>query len=118
MSYSFVKEFKDPNLDRKVPLEFFQVAHFKHPRTLKYHIRKYIVDAKDNSHIINTIKDYNIDQKKYDLFIRNRKSYQYKLYNVYDLNTVNRPTNADFLLAKSLMVKKTEDIGGFAPFEV
>ena len=75
-----------------------------------------MINEDDNHNTIREMKDYQVDQRKYDMFLKSRKSFEYKVYAVYDLDMIGPPSGADFLLRKSAMVKNPNELGGYATF--
>lgn len=99
--------------DDKSLTYFYQLATFPHPKNGKYHMRKFIINSKNNVHDVN---DYLLDKDQYDRFLKSKKINEYKLYSVYSLNDVNYPTGGEILASKSDMLNNNFDYTGFAPF--
>ena len=101
-----------PKLPQSQILSFYQIAIHQHPLTKLYHIRKFKIDENDN--IIN-LSEYNIKKLHYDKLLTQKKNNEYKLYSVYNLNSVNYPTKSDILLLKSNILSTNNTYTGYAP---
>lgn len=92
---------------------FYQIASFAHPKTGRYHMRKFVCDA--NNRFVD-IRDYYLNKKQYKTFMRTKKSKDYKCYSVYSLNNVSYPSSGDILMLNSDILNNDYDYTGFAPF--
>lgn len=112
-TYKFVKSF-DPEPDPNDTITlFFQIATFPNPENKTYHVRRFMINAKDE---FKSVKDYFLTQKQYQKFVQKRKPNEYKLYSVYNLKMVKYPTLADVLGVKSSMLASNVNYYGEAPF--
>lgn len=111
-TYKFVNDFnltpKPNNLTT-----FYQLSSFPNPKHGKYELRRFLVN--DENEFVE-IKNYLIDKKQYNKFIKYRKRQTYKIYSVYDLTLVSYPTLSDILQSRSDMLSSDYDYYGCAPF--
>lgn len=112
--YTFITadEYKD-TFDEEYFTFFYQLATHPHPKTNRYHMKKYIVNNKDQ---IKGVNDYMLTKNKYDKFLKSKKLHEYKLYSVYSLNDVGLPHGADISASKSTILNNNYDYSGYAPF--
>jgi len=122
IKHKFVARFNDDddlqkyqgyNVDDNTIIKFYQLGSFQHPINKMYHLRRYIINGKNE--FIN-IKDYQLDKRQFKKFTTIRKNNEYKLYPVYDLDMAGVPTYGDILLAKSKILSNDSNYSGFAPF--
>jgi len=112
-TYKFVKNF-DPEPDPNDTITlFFQIATFPRPEDKKFHVRRFMVNSKDE---FNSVKDYFLTNKQYQKFMQKRKPNEYKTFAVYNLKMVKYPTLGDILAAKSNMISIDPGYYGSAPF--
>lgn len=109
-TYKFVSNFNDDEAIQEPNLYFYQVAAFADLQTNKYHIRRFTINH--NNEFID-VKDRDISKRMFDKFLKYKKSNQYKLYPVYDLNYVDMPEISDILLLKSDLLSN-HDYAGYA----
>lgn len=112
-TYKFVKTFEeevDPNAFITL---YFQVATFQNPKNMTYHVRRFMINDKNE---FKSVKDYYLTKKQYERFLQKRKPNEYKIYSVYDLDMIKRPTLADILTTKSSMLSTDVNYYGAAPF--
>ena len=112
MNYQFVNNFNDNTIDEKL-ISFYQVASFINPKTQKYHVRRFVINN-DNEFV--NVRDHYINKKMYDKLFSVKKPNQYKIYSVYDLNSINYPSMGEVLGAKSSMIVSNSDYYGPANF--
>jgi hypothetical protein len=92
---------------------FYQVCAFKNPGTGKYHLRKFIINQRNE---FVSAKIYKLDRKKYKTFLNTKKNNEYKCYSVYDLTNISYPSVSDILVAQSHLLTTDNDYSGFAKF--
>lgn len=116
MSQKFVFKTTDNHLGYKPEnkiIKFYQICHFKHPKTNKYHLRKCIYNG--SGVLISTIeKKYTVDQIK--KFFELHKDNEYKTYATYDLQLVDLPSDDQIIKSQSSLINNNYDNYGFAPF--
>lgn len=115
-TYTFVNNFNNQNEfenDAISQLSFIQIASFPNPKTKLYHIKRFIIDQNNE---FAGIKEYFLSKRRYDKLLQRKKRNQYKLYAVYNLNTVNYPSMSDILMLKSDILGSNHNYYGFAPF--
>lgn len=112
MSYKFVNSFdkQEPIINNKT---FLQIATFPNSKTKLFHVRKFTINN-DNQFI--GIKDYYINLCTYNKLLNKRRRNEYKLYAVYDLNTVDVPSLSDIFILKSDILGTDYNYYGSAPF--
>ncbi len=114
MSHKFVSSFNQQTKQNITQTKsFLQIANFPNSKTKLYHVRKFIIN--DDNEFVN-VKDYFLNKHTYDKLFNIKKKHEYKLYAVYDLNTVDYPTMADILALKSDILGANYNYYGFAPF--
>jgi hypothetical protein len=96
--------------DRK--FKYYQLCSFKNPYNSKYHIRRFIVNSRNE--FVNIQEGY-ITSKEYNRFIQSHKLNEYKQYNTYDLNQVNYPNMGEISIVQSPILD-CDAIGNFAKF--
>lgn len=111
-TYKFVKSFDQEEQDNNL-IMFFQVATFPNPGNNTYHVRRFMINDKDE---FKSVKDYFLTNKQYQKFIQKKKPNEYKTYAVYNLKMVKYPTLGDILAAKSSMLSCNSLYYGAAPF--
>lgn len=104
-----VREPKDDGTTK----EFFQLCTFVDPTTNRYHMRKFIINGKNE---FSSIKDYRLKKKECKKFVQIRKPHEYKTYSQYDLNNVAPPNMQEVCTAKSNILGNDYDYTGYAPF--
>lgn len=92
---------------------YYQVTTFPNPKTNRYHVRKFVINE---SNEFVSIKDYYLSTKTRDRLTETKRPSQYKLFNVYNLETVVYPNMNDIMVARSDLVKSDADFTGFASF--
>ena len=78
--------------------KYYQLCSFMNPTTKKYHIRRFIMNSKNE--FLN-IQELHIDTKKYKKFIKTHKPNEYKLFGTYDLNQIAYPSLGDITIIQS-----------------
>ena len=111
MNYKFVANFEEEQEEHLS--SFYQIASFSHPKTGKYHVRRFVIN--NNNEFLN-VRDHNLDKKQYYKLLKRKKPNEYKMYSVYNLNSVNYPVLGDILAAKSSMLATNCDYYGAAPY--
>lgn len=111
-TYKFVNNFNE-HFQNDNLISFYQISSFANPKNGKYHLRRFIINN-DNQFV--NIKEYQLEKKYFDKFIRKKKSNEYRMYSVYDLSNVNYPSLSDVLLLKSDTLKNNYNYYGYAPF--
>jgi hypothetical protein len=100
------------NPEKKI-FKFYQICHFKHPKTGKYHVRKCIYN--ENYDLISvTEKTYTISQIK--KFFELYKENEYKTYGTYDLQLIDFPSGELISASQSTLLNNNNDNYGYAPF--
>ena len=112
-TYKFVNNFDNTVQQEEQQLSFLQIASFPNPKTKLYHVRRFIIDGKNE---FAGIKEYFLSKRRYDKLLQRKKKNQYKLYSVYNLNIINYPCMSDILMLKSDILGSNYDYYGFAPF--
>lgn len=110
-TYKFVDSF-NPTPDDEQTDTFLQIAGFEHPKSKRYHVRKFNVFQSE----LTNMKDYYLSKRKYDKLLKIRKPHTFKVYSVYSLNDVNPPNMTDILNMRSTMLQSNHTRYGFAPF--
>lgn len=111
-SYTFVNNFNQVD-EEPTFTSFYQIASFVNPKTNKYHVRKFVINNKNE--FVN-VKEYNLSNKQYVRFFNKKKPNEYKLFAVYNLSMVNPPSMAEILISKSDILAVNSQYYGFAPF--
>lgn len=101
------------DVDDGSTIRFYQVAAFPNPTTDRYHVRRFVINGKNE---FEDIKDHYLDKRRYRKFLQTRKKHHYKQYTVDDLDVAGVPTLSDILMAKSTMLDTDASYYGFAPF--
>lgn len=99
------------NPENKV-FKFYQLCTFKNPSRNKYHIRRIVMNSKNE--FISIDEDY-IDTNKYNKFIQTHKLNEYKKYNTYDLDYIGYPTLGEIAIIQSPMLQQ-DSYGDYAKF--
>lgn len=108
-----LSQYQGYDVDNGNVIRFYQVATFANPNTGLYHVRRFLVNGKNE---FDDIKDHYLDKRRYRKFLQIRKKHHYKQYNVQDLDVAGLPTLSDILMAKSTMLDTNAAYSGFAPF--
>lgn len=111
MNYKFVANF-DEEPEEQLS-SFYQIASFTHPKTGRYHVRRFVIN--NNNEFLN-VRDHYLDKNQYYKLLKRKKQNEYKMYSVYNLNSVNYPVLGDILAAKSSMIATSCDYYGPANF--
>jgi len=114
MKYNFIKP-EDYEVKQKKYFVFYQLTLFKHPKTNKHHIRKFVLD--DDYNFVD-VKEYYITKEQYDKFIKTHPYNKYKQYQVYTLDNIEYPNMSDILTCQSdILHNKSNDqfYTNFAP---
>jgi|688.fasta_scaffold636774_1 hypothetical protein len=111
--YKFVSSFDKPEDIIVSTASFLQIASFPNPKNKLYHIKKFIINQ--NNEFIDA-KEYFLNKNKYEKLLKIKRKNEYKLYAVYDLNTVNVPSLSDILMLRSTILGSDHYNYGFAPF--
>ena len=93
--------------------KFYQICSFQNPHTNKYHVRKFIINSKNE---FASIKEYKLSKTQYKKLLEIKKTNEYKCYSTYDLKNISYPNYSDILTLKSNMITDNNDYYGFAPF--
>jgi len=93
--------------------KYYQLCSFKNPYNGKFHIRRFVVNSKNE---FISIEEKYIDSKKYKRFIQSHRLNEYKLHNVYDLNQIAYPSLGEITIIQSPILENNGDFGGFAKF--
>jgi hypothetical protein len=114
MVYKFVPSFQEniSDIDDK-KVFFYQITTFENPRHNRYNLREFCLN---NNNEILDVKLYWLTKKQYKKFIAQKKSNEYKSYNVYDLTHVKYPTLYDIETSKSELLNYNDNYTGFANF--
>jgi hypothetical protein len=99
--------------DAKELTFFYQICAFADPKTDRYHLRKYVVNGKNE---FLAVQEYFLNKQQCRKFFDTRKDHEYRSYPVYSLNDVQRPAMTDILLSKSQFLNHDYSYSGFAPF--
>jgi hypothetical protein len=111
--YKFVESKSDMhyNPDKKL-FKYYQICHFRNPKTSKYHIRKILYNQ--NAEVVNMVeKSFTMAEIK--KFFEIHKENEYKTYNTYDLSLVQLPTGAEIMMAQSPLINTEYKEYDFAP---
>lgn len=92
---------------------YYQICTFPNPSTSKFHMRKFVINDKNEFIAIN---DYHLNKKQAKKFFSMKKPHEYKCYSVYSLEDVNYPHLSEVLTSKSDILSNNYDYSGFAPF--
>ncbi len=92
---------------------YYQICTFPGPQTNKFHMRKFVINSKNEFIAIN---DYHLNKKQCKKFFAIKKPHEYKCYSVYSLDEVNYPNLSEVLTSKSDILSNSYDYTGFAPF--
>jgi len=113
--YKFVSNFDDDVKPLQLPtVHFYQVCTFPNPKTKKYQLRRFTVN--ENNEFVD-VKAGQIDETKYNQFIKTQHVNKYKPYSVYSIEDVSYPTLSDILLCRSdIMGHRDNNYSGFAQF--
>ena len=98
----------EPNM-----VKFYQVCHFKHPKTGKYHVRKCLFNEQGKLMSV-TEKRYTVSQIK--KFFELHKDNEYKTYATYDLQLVDYPSQDQLILSQSSLLNNNHNNYDYAPF--
>ncbi len=93
--------------------KYYQLCSFKNPYNNKYHIRRIVMNAKNE---FVSIDEKYIDAKEYKRFVQSHRLNEYKLYNVYDLNYIAYPSLGEITIIQSPILQTDSDYSGFAKF--
>ncbi len=93
--------------------KYYQLCSFKNPYNGKFHIRRFIMNEKNE---FISIEENYIDSKKYERFVRSHRLNEYKLHNTYDLNHVAYPSMGEITIIQSPILETVSDYSGFAKF--
>ena len=88
--------------------KYYQLCSFKIPTTKKYHIRRFIMNSKNE---FTNIQESYIDSNKYQQFIRSHPPSDYKLFGTYDLKQIPYPSLGDITIIQSPMLD-TNNVNG------
>jgi len=102
------KEHTKPNVSK-----FYQICSFQNPETNKYHVRKFIINDKNE---FTSVKEYKLSKSQYKKLLEIKKTNEYKCFSTYDLKNISYPNSSDILTLKSNMITNNHDYYGFAPF--
>ena len=97
----------------KRDFKYYQLCSFKNPWTQKYHIRRFIMNSKNE---FTNIQELYINSKQYQRFVKTHKPNEYKMFGVYDLNQVAYPSLGDIAIIQSPILENDNGYGGFAKF--
>jgi hypothetical protein len=116
-NWKFIPRKRYEDLSYQIPstkYKFYQVCTFVNPSTGKHRVRRFILDGDGN--YAAAIEERDISPKLFQLFIKEKKPNEYKLYNVYDLNYVSHPTMGEIMIAQSPILATDSDYSGYAQF--
>ena len=111
MNYQFVANFEEEPVEQLC--SFYQIASFLDPKTGKYHVRRFVIN--NNNEFLN-IRDHYLNKNQYYKLFKRKKPNEYKVYSVYNLNSINYPVLGDILAAKSSILSTSSDYYGASPF--
>ena len=112
-------KFVTPNTSNKEEAEpeqftfFYQICTFPNPNNQKFHMKKFVINSKNE--FIN-VSEYYLTNNQCKKFFNIKKKHEYKCYPVYSLNDVNTPSLGEILGSKSDILNNTYDYTGYAPF--
>lgn len=92
---------------------FYQICAFPHPKTDKYHMRKFVINSKNE--FLHT-REYFLTKSQCKKFFKIKKQHEYKCYPVYTLNNINYPSLGEILDSRSSILNNNYDYSGYAPF--
>src|SRR5690606_19156692 len=91
--YKFITPTNYQNRDNEVKDDsyyfFYQITTYPDPKTDRYHLRKFVLNNKDEFKAVN---EYHLTKSQCKKFYSTKKRHEYKQYAVYNLNNVNYPT--------------------------
>lgn len=93
---------------------YYYICTFKNPDDGKYHMRKFVINGKNEFMSIN---DYKLSKSQCKKFFSIYKSHEYKCFSKFTLDDVNHPTLADIMTSKSDILANNYDYTGYAPFK-
>lgn len=112
--YKFVNSFDEktkPVCD--VPdIHFYQLAAFADLKTKLYHVRRFTINSTNE---FVGVSDHYVNKRTFDKILKRKKNNEYKVFSVYNLNSVEYPSLSDILLLKSDILSTNYDYYGYAP---
>jgi hypothetical protein len=93
--------------------KYYQICSFVNPWTNKYHIKRFIINEKNQ--FVN-IQDYRLEKKQYMRFVQACRPNEYKMFNIYDLNETAYPSLGDLTIVQSPILEVNSDYTGYAQF--
>jgi hypothetical protein len=115
-NYKFISPSSQTNFLYTPPtnyFKFYQLCSFKNPTNNKFHIRRFVLNGKNEFVDIN---DKFIDSREYKKFIQSHKLNEYKLYSAYDLNYIPYPNLGEITISQSPILQFDSDYSGYARF--
>jgi hypothetical protein len=92
---------------------YYQICTFPNRQTQKYHMRKFVINSKNEFVAVN---DYYLSTEQCRKFFSMKKPQEYKCYSVYSLDDIAYPNLAELLVSKSDILTNDYNYTGFAPF--
>lgn len=92
---------------------FYQICSFRNPTTKAFHVRKFVINNKNE---FANVKEYFLSRKQYKKLLEVKTPNEYKCFNTYDLKNIAYPTEADILVSKSQLLNNSYNYTGYAPF--
>jgi hypothetical protein len=93
--------------------KYYQLCSFKNPYNNKYHIRRFVMNSKNEFVSVN---EKYIDAKEYKRFVQSHRLNEYKLHNAYDLNYIAYPSLGEITIIQSPILQTDSDYSGFSKF--
>lgn len=114
IKYKFVQPNAQQESEESADFSFFyQICTFPDPYTKKFHMRKFIINHRNE---FANVKEFNLSKKQCKKFFAIKKQHEYKCYPVYSLENINYPNLGEILGSKSDILNNEYDYTGFAPF--
>ena len=111
--YKFVNEESDNDSMDDMFSFYYQICTFPDPHSKKFHMRKFIINGKNE---FVDVLDFKLSNKQCKKFFAIKKKHEYKCYPMHNLNNVDYPNMGDILMSKSDILGNDYDYSGFAPF--
>ncbi len=118
VKYHFVKSLNEENEENvettyQNSLSYYQICIFANPRTKRHHVRKFILNRKNE---FESIKDYFISERRYKKLLQIKNVNEYKCFSTYNLQGIEYPTLSDISMARSDMIAQDHGYYGYAKF--
>lgn len=111
-TYKFVGSFEEECCNKEPNISYYQIAGFPDRTTNMTHVRKFTINC---SNEFIRVRNHHVSKKTLDKLLRMKKSNEYKLFPVYNLEYIDYPSTSDILLLKSSILTNNFDHYGYAP---